>query len=302
MYHRVLPREHPERKIEQPGMYVSDTTLDMHMTLLKRHFEIVHLADWVRRAGARQTLPSLACAITFDDGWRDNYDHAFPILKRHAAPATVFLVSSLIGTDREFWPNQLARRLATAPLDQKLAGPLNELLAPVRDAARARGKWTIEDSDRATTLAKQVEESQIRLVIDEAFADGTRPVVVRSLLNPEELRIMSSSGLIRFGSHSRTHYRLRGDVPRDVLENEIVTSSIEIRSLLGTDADLFCYPNGDTTEAAVEVVRQHYIGAVTTQKGWCSAGSDLYQMSRIGVHEDISDRPASFLARLSGFL
>jgi hypothetical protein len=179
---------------------------------------------------------------------------------------------------------------------------LDELLAPVREAARVRGKWTSEDSDHATILAKQLGESEIRVVIDRALADSPCPLVVRSVLNREELREMSASGLIRFGSHSRTHYRLRGDVTRTVLENEIVTSRAEIRALLGTDADLFCYPNGDTTEAAVAVVRQHYIGAVTTRKGWCVPGSDLFQICRIGVHEDISNRPTAFLARLSGFL
>jgi len=98
MYHRVLPKDSPARRTEQPGMYVSPETLDLHLGELKRHFELVHLDDWLRRAEARSTLPRLACAITFDDGWRDNYDFALPVLARHGAPATIFLVSSYIGT------------------------------------------------------------------------------------------------------------------------------------------------------------------------------------------------------------
>jgi peptidoglycan/xylan/chitin deacetylase (PgdA/CDA1 family) len=83
---------------------------------------------------------------------------------------------------------------------------------------------------------------------------------------------------------------------------EIVDSRTEIAASVGAPVDLFCYPNGDSTPAARELVSQHYVGAVTTEKGWHSTRADPYQIRRIGVHEHISNRPASFLARLSGWL
>jgi peptidoglycan/xylan/chitin deacetylase (PgdA/CDA1 family) len=105
---------------------------------------------------------------------------------------------------------------------------------------------------------------------------------------------------VRFGSHTRTHYRFRGSVSQQVLEREIAGSGSEIGATVGHPADLFCYPNGDVTSAAVDVVRQHYLGAVTTQTGWHSAGADPFLIRRIGLHEDISARPNAFLARISG--
>jgi hypothetical protein len=104
MYHRVLPPTHADRAIEQPGMYVSPATLDLHCALLKRYFDFVHLDDWLRAARAREELPRMACALTFDDGWRDNFEYALPVLEQQCVPATIFLVSSYTGTAREFWP------------------------------------------------------------------------------------------------------------------------------------------------------------------------------------------------------
>jgi peptidoglycan/xylan/chitin deacetylase (PgdA/CDA1 family) len=299
MYHRVLPAAHADRATEQPGMYVSPETLDMHLTLLQRYFQIVHLDDWLRNVAAGGAPAPLCCALTFDDGWRDNFDYAFPILRRHNCPATIFLVSRMIGTMDEFWPNRLARILTHLPDGARLPGALGNLLAQSIERARKSGRWSLEELDHAIGLAKQLPEEQISEALQEAVA-GTPGERTRSTLDEKEARVMAASGLIRFGSHTRTHYRLRGDIPADVLEGEIGGSSLDISTSLGHPVNLFCYPNGDLTPAALSVVRRHYAGAVTTKNGWHSAGADPFLIRRVGVHEDISSRPAAFVARITG--
>lgn len=302
MYHRVLPVGHADRAIEQPGMYVSPETLDMHLQVLKRHMTIVHLDEWLLAAASGGALPSLACAITFDDGWQDNFEHAFPILRRNAAPATIFLVSGMIGTLREFWPNRLARLLSRLPFGAPLPQRLATVLAPVLEHARVAGRWTLSDLDRAVVLTKQLAEGEIEDLLAAAQhglgLDGTR----RAVLNEAELGIMAASGLVRFGSHTRNHCRFRGELAAATLEQEIAGSRADIASRVGAAAvDVFCYPNGDTTPAAIEVVRRNYMAAVTTRQGWYRAGADRFLMHRVGLHEDISSRPQGFMARLSGW-
>ncbi len=302
-YHRVLPAEHPDRAIEQPGMYVSPETLDLHLTLLKRHFPIVHLDDWLRNAATGGVLPPQACALTFDDGWQDNFEYAFPVLRRHAAPATIFLVSGMTGTDLEFWPNRLARRLVRLRPGEGLPEPLGRVLAPVIEHARNAGAWGLQDLDRAVVLSKQLGDDQIRALLDEAPAGAAAEAGARAVLDENELALMASSGLVRFGSHTRTHRRFRDDLPLEMLEGEIAGSRVEIAAAVGSaGVGVFCYPNGDTTPAAIGVVRRHYAAAVTTRKGWHRAGADPFLIPRIGVHEDVSNRGAAFLARIAGLL
>ena len=302
MYHRVLPADHPDRAIEQPGMYVAPQTLDMHLAVVKRHMTIVHLDEWMRRAVEGEPLPERACALTFDDGWQDNFEHAFPVLRRHGAPATIFLVSAMTGSTREFWPNRLARLLSQPGADEPLPTRLADVLEPVVAHARAAGRWSLEDLDRAIVLAKQLAETELDDLLAAAQETRGVPAGRRAVLNEEELRAMAGSGLVRFGSHTRTHCRFRGELPLAVLEREIAGSRSEIAAYVGTAAvGVFCYPNGDTTPAAVDVVRRNYAAAVTTRRGWHHASADRFLMHRVGVHDDISNRPAGFLARLSGW-
>jgi peptidoglycan/xylan/chitin deacetylase (PgdA/CDA1 family) len=304
-YHRVLPAAHPDRKVEQPGMYVSPQTLAMHLRELRKHFEIVHLDDWIDRSTRGATLPSLACAVTFDDGWRDNYEHGFPVLQKEQVPATIFLVSDMTGRPGSFWPNRFGRliaRVCRAGTIEGLPQALQELLVPMLGTIRACREPALLQIDSAIVRAKAFEDREMKRLLDEAETRFPPEAGDRDILSWDEVRLMSDSGLVRFGSHSRTHQRMNDDLSCDVLESEIGQSRDEIRQQTGRPVRLFCYPNGDTTSKALEVVRRHYDGAVTTKKGWNEPTSDRCLIRRISMHDDVSRRRDSFLARVSTWI
>jgi peptidoglycan/xylan/chitin deacetylase (PgdA/CDA1 family) len=305
MYHRVLPQDSPARKTEEPGMYVLPETFDLHITELKRRFELVHLDEWLRRAREGLPLPKLACAITFDDGWRDNYEFALPVLAKHNAPATIFLVSSYIGTPQQFWPNRLMGLLEKAfvqPGSVDFPEPLSGIIEPLLMRARRRGVLRADDIDQAIQGAKRLDEEQVRSLVEAAAKScGDRPEAAAILSRPEVTE-MAATGLVRFGSHTMTHLRLGGRIPPQELEREIADSRLQLLDMLGQGIDLFCYPNGEISPEALDWVRRHYLGAVTTRGGWHAAGRDPYLIRRIGVHEDVSNTREAFLARVSGWL
>ena len=305
MYHRVLPQDSLARRTEQPGMYVSPETLDLHLSELKRHFELVHLDDWLRRAKGGCTLPRLACAITFDDGWRDNYEFALPALEKHGAPATIFLVSSYVGTPHRFWPNRLMTLLQKSfvrPGSVTFPEQLERIVQPVLTAAAARYELRAEDVDEVVQGAKQWDEDEIRGLVGTAEGSSGGASEVGDILDREQVVNMAATGLIRFGSHTATHFRLGGRIASEELEREIAGSRRHLQDLSGQPIDLFCYPNGETSPGAVDLVRRQYLGAVTTSRGWNDASSDAYLMRRIGVHEDVSNAREPFVERLSGWL
>jgi peptidoglycan/xylan/chitin deacetylase (PgdA/CDA1 family) len=305
MYHRVLPKDSPARKTEQPGMYVSPETLDLHLTELKRRFELVHLDEWLCRAREGLPLPKLACAITFDDGWRDNYEFALPVLAKHNAPATIFLVSSYVGTAQRFWPNRLRSLLDKAlasPGSIDFPEPLMSIIEPMLVQAKQRGVLLEDDVDRAIQGAKGLAEERIRSLVEAAGKSCGDSTEATEILSRSEIAEMAATGLVRFGSHTMTHLRLGGRIPPQELEQEIAGSRSRLLDMLGQEIDLFCYPNGEISPEALDSVRRHYLGAVTTRGGWHTAGRDPYLIRRIGVHEDVSNTRESILARVSGWL
>lgn len=291
MYHRVLPAGHPDLEFEEPGMFVSPQTLQMHLSILKREFELVHLDDWLSDSGSGKKLPRRACAITFDDGWRDNHQYAYPLLRAAGVPATIYLVTDLIGTRYSFWPNRLSR-LVRGGHEGILMPLLRERLSvdarDSTDALIARCKASCSDAEMNQLL--DVAERSI----------GTAASTARDLMDWEEIREMAGSGLIRFGSHTRRHTRLRTDVPMDGLHDEIAGSQQLLAESLGAAPRTFCYPNGDHSPQAVAMVRERYLGAVTTQRGWNSPTSDRCLLQRVGVHEDVSSSATQFVSRLAG--
>jgi peptidoglycan/xylan/chitin deacetylase (PgdA/CDA1 family) len=286
-------------------MYVSPETFDLHLRELKRRFELVHLDEWLQRAKQGATLPRLACAITFDDGWRDNYEFALPALTRHGAPATIFLVSSYVGTRYLFWPNRLMallRQSFSEPGSVSFPEPLRRLAEPVLAQALSRGELSAEDADAVVQGAKAWSEREISSLVETAAASRGESHDEKEIVDREQVMKMGATGLVRFGSHSATHFRLGGPVSVQDLEREIVGSQAALSELCGRAVNLFCYPNGDTSPEAIDLVRRHYLGAVTTRRGWHGASDDPYLIRRIGVHEDVSSTRDPFLERLSGWL
>ena len=123
MYHRVLAEENIDETI-QPGMYITPQTLEMQISYLKRRFSIQPLRRLKDKVHEKHDLKKKMCFLTFDDGWKDFYDHAFPILENQKIYATVFLPTGFIGSSKTFWPDQLLRLMKKVET-KKYEKPIN---------------------------------------------------------------------------------------------------------------------------------------------------------------------------------
>ena len=96
MYHSVgYPEDHP-------GPYVTPAVFEHQMEFLKaHHYRVLPLAELVSEIKSGKKIPMETVAITFDDGYLDNFKNAFPVLKKMDFPATIFMITGNIG--RENW-------------------------------------------------------------------------------------------------------------------------------------------------------------------------------------------------------
>ncbi|MDD5255793.1 MAG: polysaccharide deacetylase family protein [Candidatus Omnitrophica bacterium] len=102
MYHSVSPQATKANRLS-----VSAESFERQMRFLKTHdYNVLPLEEVARLIAAKKKIPPRTVAITFDDGYRDNYEWAFPVLKKYGLPATIFVIVDEVGRpqqDRVSW-------------------------------------------------------------------------------------------------------------------------------------------------------------------------------------------------------
>jgi peptidoglycan/xylan/chitin deacetylase (PgdA/CDA1 family) len=301
MYHRVLPLSDPRAGCEEPGMMVTPETLARHIEWVQGIMPIVRLERWIKHVRAGEQVPQRACALTFDDGWRDNYEYAYPVLRRYGVSATIFVVPGRMGRAKPFWPNRLASVLSLVAHDPATSVALDVL----RSCLPSPWPTTFSADHQAAVIAaaKRFSDAEIDACLDRAEAAlGVRHEHDAGLMSWQNLREGLESGLIDIGSHGYSHRRLDNSVSAQDLQREVRDSKAMIEANLGTRPSLFCYPNGDFVPMVKQCVSEVYDGALTTLRGLNTAQADLMALKRIAVHESISESRTKFLARLSAWL
>jgi peptidoglycan/xylan/chitin deacetylase (PgdA/CDA1 family) len=100
LYHKI---DHPTPDVKVRGAFTSPRRFEKQLAYLKRRGARFYTAsELVEHYLQLGHFPERGVALTFDDGWKDNYRYAFPLLRRFGVPATIFLVPSCLGatTDR----------------------------------------------------------------------------------------------------------------------------------------------------------------------------------------------------------
>lgn len=304
MYHRVIPCNHADNNFEQAGMYVRPDTFKMQMQILKNNYNIMHLSEWLFKNRNNEVLPKITFAITFDDGWKDNYEYAFPVLKELEIPATIFLVSDYLGGNYVFWPNRLSYLLRKNDLNNLLK--LNEY-AWIKTLSTGFKDDDIQSLstfqiDAIIEQCKNISDTEMlaRVEAMEIASGSNKTRSVSNILAHEEVEKMIKNGLFQIGSHTRHHTRLLDYLSHSELDDEVINSKSLLEKMFSNKIHLFCYPNGDHSESAVTSVSNNYLAAVTTEHGWNDSDSNPYLLRRIGLHEDISNNKVSFVSRISG--
>jgi len=283
MLHRVLP------KIEEcyePEMVTSKEAFADFLDWLNENYRVVPLDLLVSQRATTIDRKKPACAITFDDGWLDNFIHAFPLLKASNVPATIFLPVRFIGTSRRFWQERLSFCLGKVrPLE--LRGALIEESArffpwfpPAYDCLSHNGQL------KRFLMTRPSEEAEEFV---HHLAETARLDVVpsdRAFMNWDEVREMQAMG-ISFGSHTLNHALLTNTEPAKAIQ-EIRESRQELEERIGDKVTAFSYPWGATSLLTKEaVLRAGYDYAVTTRPGLIHSAVDRWLIPRLAVSDPI---------------
>lgn len=301
MYHRVVPDHQKKKDGIQSGMYVSPDTFLKHIRFLQEHFEIIPLSGFSALDNANSVKQKPFCAVTFDDGWLDFFQNAYPVLKAERVPATIFLPTNYIGGEKWFWTDRLSFLLMNYKKNGNAlsSNPVINSIENIKGDFETRLEAAIGmmKDHRSEDIENVLNELSARWQVDSKFNR-------RAFLSWEEVNEMKESGLVSYGSHTANHSILTTLIP-DEIKEELESSKETLISKGVVDPSFipFCYPNGNHNTQIAEMIKDSgYNLAVTTKNGWNEFGANPFTLKRIGIHQDMTSTEAMFACRIAKIL
>jgi CelD/BcsL family acetyltransferase involved in cellulose biosynthesis/peptidoglycan/xylan/chitin deacetylase (PgdA/CDA1 family) len=274
---------------------ISTRAFDRLMRFVSRNYKVVSVTDMLNRL--ESGVPEQLMAITFDDGYRDNFDHAFPILQRYGLPATIFLTTDPIDSREPLWFERLA--LALKKTDREFIEL--EIDVPRRLWTRTQAE-RLEANTRIFGLLRELPDAERLQRLEETL----RVLGVRDderhgkMLTWDEIRLMKPRG-IDFGGHTVTHPFISKLVPEQV-KWEASECKRRIEAELQAPVEHFAYPNGreeDFGKSNKGLIRAAgYRAALTTIWGSNCRSTDLMELRRGGPWEE---SPALFAYKMDWY-
>lgn len=290
MLHRVVADDAQAALPHRNALCIGKPAFAHLLRWLKRRFDCVPLAELLDPSGPANGPPRLA--LTFDDGWRDNALHAFPLLQAHGLPASIFLSTDFIGSPQRFWWEAIGETLwgsfgeeAREQLGERLRQHLS-----LPEELRTAGA----EQRRSQALEQFLQQLKgLSAATLQELADGCPSPPEPHALDWQQVQAMEASGLIRFGPHGASHAILTG-LDDDRLEADLRRSHEAIGTHCQAPLPVYCYPNGDHDARVCAALRRHgYSQALGTRPGLrFSRQAASLSLPRIGVSHRIACQPA----------
>jgi peptidoglycan/xylan/chitin deacetylase (PgdA/CDA1 family) len=284
---------------------VADTTLETferQMSLLKRWFNVLPLEDLFQFRTGRP-LPPNPVFVTFDDGYKDGFDIALPILKRYGIRATFFVATDYVDQRRLFWWDKVHLIVKSSPKESfELSYPARlsfRLRTDDERLATARALIRLIKDEHGLELERFLDEvsqacgSSIGRLEERRMADGL-------LMTWDHLRGLRDAGM-GVQSHTRSHRTLQ-TVPLTQLRNELGGSREVLEKELGEPVRAIAYPVGKQLGRAPDI--RAALHAAGYELGFSNGTgvNDVWTFDPLDARRlclDVSLSDAQFLAMLA---
>ncbi len=266
--------------------YLPPKQFEAQIRLVRQRYRVVSLEQLCAELKGGEDVPP-SVAITFDDGYRDVFTNAFPILQSYGVPATVYATVGAIESgqlpwyDRVFFALQIFQGShLLVPFDPPTEYQLSSPSSRFRAALEIVGKLRRLPDDRRKELCA-ILEKQVPLPQDE---------LTGRMLTWDQVRTMHHAG-IAFGSHTMTH-PVVSQLDPSQLDPELGDSKSFLERKLGVAVQDFAFPFGQPADcgsfASPVLARWGYRSAATTSWGVNRPGTDPFALRRVQIGEECS--------------
>jgi peptidoglycan/xylan/chitin deacetylase (PgdA/CDA1 family) len=217
---------------------------ERQLRYLTRHYCPIDARELLAALTGRHVLPERAVLVTFDDGYHDFLDTAWPALKSRHVPVVMFVSTAFADCPtRLFWWDALWQRIARTR--REVLHVDGRKVVELR-GQRGRGAACNRVVNWLKTLTPAERLAAIGALADEA---GVQLEPAPPLLSWQDLRMLAAEG-VTIAPHGRTH-ELLDQLPPDQLVSEVSGARDDIVRELGACPPLFAYPNGNVNAATI---------------------------------------------------
>ncbi len=275
--HRILDDDEFFHSSSLPATIVRKKTFERLVPWAVRNFEILDLQRGVPRWHVKPARPRIA--VTFDDGWLDNYEFAEPIATRNRCPITIFVCPGISGNRLPFWPERvsyLVGQVSDSAIQRIFpdlpAGRRPRLIELVIDRMK---QMSPEERDR---LMQQLETDTPHRQLTETLEP------LNCAMSWDQIREISQRA-VRIGSHTFSHQILTS-IPGATVSDELTKSRRAIEANLQLSCTMLAYPNGNHDSGIRKAAHEAgYTLAFANTRGCWTSDTDVFRVPRINIWE-----------------
>ncbi len=250
---------------------------EQQMDFLSRNYYVASMHELIEACQGHSTLPPKSVVITFDDGYRNFKECAWPILKRYSFSATIFVPTAFPGNNNMiFWWD----KLEDAFYQTQKRDPIQVSMDQLSMDTWTKRKHALKRVKRyVKTLPHQQALTFVDQICEKLECVQSQPRV----LSWDELRCLAQEG-VTIGAHTQTHPLLNRISLQEAYE-EVMGSLKDLQRELSITIPIFAYPDGQYDDEVIRVVSQSgFYLAFTTHRGTnVLARADHFRMKRNNI-------------------
>lgn len=283
VFHKIIP--------EYDGIWpgIHPKLFEEMVLLLKKHYTILPLHYL-------HSQPDMdfrkACFITFDDGYKDYLDYAYPILKRHSAHSTVFVLPNNLSNQGHIWTSTIIYFVKHYWFSE-----IREFFKAHDQHIHFSGRF--DDFTLNLTITKhlcQLRQVERQIIIDtlqKKFESDNR-IIEKELLNFDELRKLDAE-FVSIASHSLTHPSFILETDEEFIDFEMSESKNIIEQELKVEVSSFAFPFARFNEISLNAVKKYYrmsftkINDLVDLQKLKNDKNYIYDLPRFNIHQDSAE-------------
>lgn len=298
MYHRInTPTTDPW------SLSVSPKNFEQQLQFLINNYSIITTHELARQLDSGK-IKNRSVALTFDDGYLDNYIVAKPLLEKYSVPATFFITDSYITNKQSFWWDELEYIIVHADTLPSVFSITfkgksihfdleNEVVLTDKLQSKQAGYTYNKQPTSRTRLyfklwelfSPLLREEQIQLLklIREWAGFTEQDTKTEGAMSAQQLKQLSNHPLFTIGGHTKTHPSL-SDHSEEVQDKEITENWLYLENLLNTQIDNFAYPSGNFNSSTLKLLKKNnFTAAFTTNAKPVNENTPFYEIPRFQV-------------------